>query len=301
MVRKNERGRIDVCISTTHSCVSGFSIMANGALGMVLLVVCGVLLQPGGLLAAPVVVRHPEGLVHGFLVLRTLEGKTLADGDLIQVARGDRVTSEVVFHFKDGSVHDETVVFSQRHSFRLLSDHIVQKGPTFQRPLEVSINGSTGQISVHYTDDDGKEKVATDRLELPPDLANGLVPTLLKNVPPNVAQTTLSMVAATPKPRLVKLTIAPQGEDPFLIGDYRRTARHYVVKVEIGGVTGLVAPLLGKQPPDTHVWILGGEAPTFVKAEGPLFLGGPIWRIELASPVWPRVLAADSKKPNASM
>ena len=40
---------------------------------------------------------------------------------------------------------------------------------------------------------------------------------------------------------------------------------------------------MGKQPPDTHVWVLGGEAPAFVKSEGPLYAGGPIWRIQLAS------------------
>jgi hypothetical protein len=57
---------------------------------------------------------------------------------------------------------------------------------------------------------------------------------------------------------------------------------HYVVKVEIGGVTGFLARLMGKQPPDMHVWVLGGEAPAVVKLEGPLYAGGPIWRIQLA-------------------
>jgi hypothetical protein len=93
----------------------------------------------------------------------------------------------------------------------------------------------------------------------------------------------------------VKLAISSQGEEPFSFAGSRRKATHYVVKVEIGGVTGFLAPLLGKQPPDTHVWILGGEAPAFVKFEGPLYQGGPIWRIELVSPVWPRVPVADSK------
>ena len=36
------------------------------------------------------------------------------------------------------------------------------------------------------------------------------------------------------------------------------------------------------------VWILEGEAPAFVKSEGPLYFGGPVWRIELTSPVWPK-------------
>jgi len=30
-----------------------------------------------------------------------------------------------------------------------------------------------------------------------------------------------------------------------------------------------------------------GEAPAFVKSEQQLFMGGPVWRIELVSPVWP--------------
>ena len=63
-------------------------------------------------------------------MLRSLDGKILASGDLIQVAKDDQVTSEIVFHFKDGS-HDETSVFSQDHTFRLLSDHLVQQGPSF--------------------------------------------------------------------------------------------------------------------------------------------------------------------------
>jgi hypothetical protein len=259
------------------------------------LIACTALLQPGAMPAETVAVRHTEGVVHGFLVLRTLAGDTLADGDLIQFARGDRITSRLVFHFKDGSVHEETAVFSQRRNFRLLNDHLVQKGPAFPHPMEVSIDGSTGQVTVRSTDDDGKEKVVTERLDLPPDVVNGLVLTVLKNLRADATQTKLSMVAATPKPRLVKLAVTAQGEEPFSLGGSSRKATHYVVKVEIGGAAGLVAPLLGKQPPDTHVWILGGEAPAFVKLEGALYLGGPIWRIELVSPVWPSVAAVDSK------
>src|SRR6478672_2069099 len=93
--------------------------------------VAGVLMSVATPSAEPVVVRHVEGLVHGFLSLRSPEGRLLANGDLIQNARGDRVTSRLVFHFKDGSLSDETAVFSQRGHFRLLSDHLVQKGPAF--------------------------------------------------------------------------------------------------------------------------------------------------------------------------
>ncbi len=63
---------------------------------LAVLVVCATLLQPRVTPAQTVAVRHTEGVVHGFLALRTLKGEPeiLADGDLIQVARGNRVTTQ---------------------------------------------------------------------------------------------------------------------------------------------------------------------------------------------------------------
>ena len=233
-------------------------------------------------------VRYPEGLVHGFLSLRTLDGNKIADGELIQFSKGVRVTSRLVFRFTDGSVHDETVIFSQRGRFRMLRDHLIQKGPAFPHPLEAEIDGTRGDVKIRSWDEEGKERVFAQHLDLPPDVCNGLILTLMKNIAPDAPSTTVSMVAAAPKPRLVKLVITPMGEEPFTTGGTQRKAMHYVVKVEIGGVAGVVAPLVGKQPPDSHVWVLEGEAPAFVKSEGPLAMGGDSWRIELVSPVWPK-------------
>ncbi len=263
---------------------------SGASMRVVLLLVS--LLQPTMLPAEPVTVRYPEGVSHGFLVLRTQEGKSIADGDSTQVARGNRVTNRMRFRFKDGSIYEETTVFSQRGAFRLLSDHVLQKGQTFKRPMETEIDASSGQVTVRYTED-GKEKVLTERLELPPDVANGIVFTLLKNVQRSVPSTTVSYVAATPKPRLVHLEIIPQGQKAFSIGSYRHNAIHYVLKVKIGGVAGLVAPLVGKQPPDTQAWVLADDAPAFVRSDGPMYEDGPIWRMELAvPPVWPDSSAA---------
>jgi hypothetical protein len=251
------------------------------------LLVSAALLQAGTLLAEPVAVRHIEGTVHGFLVLRNTEGKTLASGELIQVVQGNRLVSKLTFRFKDGSVDEETTVFSQRRNFRLLSNRRVQKGPSFPNPMDVSIDASTGQVRVRYADD-GKDKDETEHLDLPPDLANGLMLTLLKNLRTDAGETKVSYVAATPKPRLVKLAITRQGEETFWTAGARHRAMRYVVKVELGGLTGVVAPLLGKQPEDIHVWILGGKAPAFVRMAGQFYQGGPVWTIELTSPVWRR-------------
>jgi hypothetical protein len=87
--------------------------------------------------ASPVSVRFQEGVTRGFPVLRSVvDNETLAQGDLVQVARGDRVTSRLLFRFKDGSIHDETVVFLQRDVFTLLSYRLIQKGPSFPETLE---------------------------------------------------------------------------------------------------------------------------------------------------------------------
>jgi hypothetical protein len=252
-----------------------------------LLLVAG-LFGGGALQAEPVAVRHSEGVVRGFLVLRSVDsGAIIANGDLIQFSRGDRVTSRLVFHFKDGSLQDETAVFTQRGKFRLLSDHLVQRGPSFPHPMELWIDATSGRVTVRHRDD-GKEKFIEKRMELPSDLANGMMVTLLKNISPDSPSTTVSMLFATPKPRLVKLEITPMGREPFTVGRASYKATRFDVKVEIGGLAGLIAPLLGKQPKDTSVWIVGGDAPGFVRSEGQFYEGGPIWRIELASPDYPR-------------
>ena len=133
----------------------------------------------------------------------------------------------------------------------------------------------------------GKTKEVSQQMELPSDVANGMVFTLLKNIEPTPHPTTLSMVVGTPKPRIVKLEITPVDEEPFLVGDSKRKALHYDVHVKIEGVVGLAAQAARKQPPDTHAWILHDEAPVMVRSEGPLYEDGPVWRIELTSPTWP--------------
>jgi len=244
--------------------------------------------------AAPVRVRYEEGAVHAFLKLSSLDGNALAVGDLIQKRNAGHMTTRLVFHFKDGSVHDESTVFDQRGTFSFLSGRLTQKGPAFAHPVDMTIDRPNGHVSVRYTEGDGKEKTAEDSPKLTPDLANGLVPILLRNIDGDALQS-WTMVAATPKPRLVKLDVSNAGDDRLTIGGAARKARHYIVKINIGGIAGVVAPLVGKQPPDTHVWILDGDTPTFVKSEGPLFFGGPIWRIELTSPVWPVSSKTDNR------
>ena len=134
--------------------------MRSRVFAIVLISTC--ILSGAAASASPVAVRYRGGLIHGFLVLSTLDGVAIAAGDLTQVARGDQVTTQIAFRFKDGSRQEETTVFSQRGNFRLISYHLVQKGPSFKNASDLSVTCATGQVTVRYTDDDGKEKVASE-------------------------------------------------------------------------------------------------------------------------------------------
>src|SRR5256885_7614559 len=181
------------------------------------LVVCSFFFSTATVFADSVPVRYKEGLVHGFLSVSTQDGDPIGAGDLTQVAHGDQVTAHLELRFKDGSRQEETTVFSQRTAFRLISYHLMQQGPAFKNPTDLSITTSSGQVTVQYTDDGGKGQTVSEHMKLPPDLANGLVQTLLMNLRPNTPQLEVPMVVTTPKPRLVKLLISTHRNDRFSV------------------------------------------------------------------------------------
>lgn len=244
------------------------------------------LLACGTAHAAPVSVRFNEGMVRGFLELNDSSGKRIASGDFLQLPREGEVKSRIVLYFKDGSLHDETVVFSQQHSFLLKSYRLIQKGKSFDEDLDVSLERGTGKYRVKVKGKDGREKVLEGELELPADVYNGMVPTVLKNMARG-SRETIHMVAFTPAPRIIELEMVPAGTNRVMIGDLEKSAAHYVLKPRLG-LLRVPAAVLGKSPPDNHIWTIMDEVPAFVKFEGPLAAGGPVWRIELASPNWPK-------------
>lgn len=230
--------------------------------------------------------KYKQGSTHAFIVLRSEENKAIGFGDLIQVAQGSRVHSRLVFRFRDGSVDEETTIYVQKDNLRLISDHHIQKGPSFPKPLDLSISVPKQEVTWRE-ERGGKEELKTEHIDLPADLANGLVPLVIDNFPSNARETTVSFLTAGSKPRLVKLSIKPDGKERFSIGALHYAANRYNIHAELGGIEGVLAPFVGKQPPDTKAWVITGVAPIFARMQGPFYFGGPIWNAELASPNWP--------------
>lgn len=235
-----------------------------------------VIAAAGPAAAEPIAVRYTEGITRGFPVLRSLAGEKLAQGELTQVPRGDVVESRLTFRFKDGSLYDERVTFSQREVFTLLSYHIVQQGPSFPESMDARVDRRTGRYEVRYKgDEDAPEETLNGAFDMPGDVYNGLLSTLMKNMPV-ATPATVQIIAFTPKPRLVKMLLKPAAEDPMSVNDAAVIATRFLVRPQLG----IFASLLVADIPDVKCWIAGGEAPAFLRFEGPLYFMGPIWRID---------------------
>lgn len=144
---------------------------------------------------------------------------------------------------------------------------------------------ASGNIEV-TTEKNGKRKSEHHHLKIPEDVADGLLTTLVKNISPSDPEITVSLVSESSSPRVVKLKIHAEGEHAFSASGRIVEGTHFVIHTDIGGVAGVVAPVIGKQPVDLHFWIMEGKAPAFLKFTGQLFDGGPVWNIEKAVIRW---------------
>ena len=237
--------------------------------------------------AAPVAVRFLEGVAHGYFLVRSFVGETIGQGELSQVLKEENVVeSHVVIHFKDGSLYDEKVAFSQQRVFTIVRYHLIQRGPSFPDQIDVLIDRGTAEYRVRSQErKDGREKFLSGHFDLPNDVYNGMFVVVLKNLLSGTNET-VSFLAFTPAPEIIKLELLLMGEQTVYIGDLSSKARHYVFKPKIGKIRQFFGKLFGKLPADFHYdcWIVAAEVPSFVQFEGPLQLMGPIVRVELVSP-----------------
>jgi hypothetical protein len=231
--------------------------------------------------AEPISVKHIQRPMHRFMVARSEAGKVIASGEFTQVVQGDEVTMRMIYRFSDGSIDDETTTYRQQGMFQLVCNHHIEKGPFFAKPVDFAVEAATGIATSSTTDKNGKVHVESEHMDLPDDLANGFVGTLLLNVPPNTAPFRVGMLAPVGGGRLIRLLISPEGEQPFQTGGQTLKATVFRIHPELGGIVGVIAQLIGLQPKDVMVWVLEGEEPAVVRIVGQLGGYGPVVSSEL--------------------
>lgn len=257
-----------------------------------------VLLVPAWAAAKSVAVSYAEGAAHGYLGVQDGSGESIAHGELLQTVRGNLVESRLVFRFKDGSLFDERTTFSQRRVFRLQKYRLIQRGPSFPEELDIRMDRKSGRYRVRSrAGADQSASVTAGRLAIPSDAYNGLIGTLLKNLPARKGAT-VKIVAFTPEPELITLDLRPEAKERVQVGDLLKTATRWVLEPRIHGVVHFFGKVLGQLPDEFRYryWIIHDRIPTFARFEGPLHLMGPVWRVQVLSP---RLAASPPAKPES--
>ena len=231
--------------------------------------------------AEPIPVKHIQRPMHRFMVARSGVGKIIANGEFSQVVQGDEVTMRLTYHFVDGSIDDETTTYRQQGTFRLVRNHHIQKGPFFVKSVDFTVEAATGIATSRTADKNGKIQIESHHMDLPDDLANGFVGTLLLNAPQNTTPFRVGMLAPVNGGRLIRILISPEGEQPFHTAGQTLKATVFRVHPELGGIVGVIAPLIGLQPKDVLVWVLEGDEPAVVRIVGQLGGYGPVVDSEL--------------------
>jgi hypothetical protein len=227
-------------------------------------------------LAEPILVRHIQRPMHRFMVARSQDGKTIASGEFSQVVQGDEVTMRLTYKFVDGSIDDETTTYRQQGTFRLVRNHHIQKGPFFTKPIDFTVEAATGIVTSRTIDKNGKMHVESKHMNLPDDLANGFVGTLLLNVPHNTTPFRVWMLAPVGGGRLIRLLISPEDEQTVHLAGLTLKATVFRIHPELGGIVRVIARLFGLQPKDVMVWVLEGEEPAVAVIVGQLGGYGPV-------------------------
>ena len=221
-------------------------------------------------LAEPISVRHIQRPMHRFMVARSEDGKTIASGEFSQDVQGNEVTMRLTYRFMDGSIDDETTTYRQQGTFRLVRDHHIQKGPFFAKPIDFTVEAATGIVTNRTIDKNGRIHSESKHMDLPDDLANGFVGTLLLNVPHNTTPFRVGMLAPVVGGRLIRLLISPDDEQTVHLAGQTLKATVFRIHPELGGIVGVIARLIGLQPKDVMVWVLEGEEPAVAVIVGQL-------------------------------
>lgn len=241
-------------------------------------------LLPAPALAASVPTRRKQEPMHQLLVVKSADGKIIANAEETSIADGSRVRSDLVFRFVDGSLDEQITVFTQDQVFRLINDRHIQKGPSFPTPLDLTVDVPSSTVTWHEQKS-GKDKVYSERIALPDDVANGLIPLLAENVPPGPSGLQVSWIAVALRPILVSVTIQP---DPASANPAAPPhARPLLLHPELHGVTWAMASVFGKVPADLHFFVSDEPQPSFVRLVGPFYQGGPVWTVESLGPEIP--------------
>jgi hypothetical protein len=211
-----------------------------------------------------VAVRSSIGDLHGFPSLSDTAGRVIADGELRQERRGDRVVVHVRWVFGDGrevDEHDEFEVARQLAQVRFAWSE--RSRGEERRRFEVDFE--TGR-ALAVTRERGEAKREEVHLDLPRGRAFAGYGTALAvaelPLERGAANAELTFVAFTPKPRTVDLEVRRDGQEAVSAGGRAIPCDRLTLHAKIPFPIGLFV-----HPDDAHLWFTHTAPRALVRAE----------------------------------
>jgi hypothetical protein len=105
------------------------------------------------------------------------------------------------------------------------------------------VEAATGIATSRTADKNGKIHVESEHMELPDDLANGFVGTLLLNVPHIMTPFRVGILAPVGGGRLIRILISPEGEQLFQTTGQTLKATVFRIHPELAGIVSVNASI----------------------------------------------------------
>jgi hypothetical protein len=191
-------------------------------------------------------------------------------GDRLQSTQDDHLVLRLSLRLNDGSLYDETTDFQHNdaNTFRVLSDRLVETGPSFRQNADLTTDPNAPP---------------NQRMPVPADVLNGLLPIVLKSFPNPGDRSTISLVIAEQHERLVKLQVTPNGSNMVTLAGAKRSAARYEIRAHLGGPAATLATIAGRQPPMSIAWVIPDGPAAPIVSEVSLY-EGPVCTIEVSEP-----------------
>ncbi|WP_242370588.1 MULTISPECIES: hypothetical protein [Anaeromyxobacter] len=213
--------------------------------------------------ATAVEVRSPPGALHGFPSMSDARGAVVADGELSQERRGDRLVVHARWVFRDGRRAEETDTFRvgaelEQERFAWIE---TLRGEE-QRRFEVDFATGEARSVVRRGDRMERERA---KLDLPAGRSfagygTALAASQLPLEPGGASE--LTFVAFTPKPRVVTLVVRDDGPEDIPAAERRIACDRFTLHPK------LPLPLRPfVHAPDAHLWFTRRAPRALVRAE----------------------------------
>jgi hypothetical protein len=216
--------------------------------------------------AAAVALRYPAGDLHGFPTMRDREGNLIADGELTQELKGDRLIVHGIWRFKDGRVAEEDDELRVGHDLRQERfAWIERRGKIELRHIEVDFRSGSATVT---HDNGGKREVWRENLHLKGGKAfagysTALAVSQLRDaLAEKDARAELTFVAFTPKPRTVTLEVSRAQGDHIDAAGREIAADRYTLHPKIPFPVSVFV-----HAEDAYLWFTHSPPPALLRAE----------------------------------